>query len=260
MASDRDKLIKDIRFFERAVEDVFGNPMPHYVGELYPLVDRFEVGVLGDRYALKLAERGFRTRGYHHVYVTLTPLLPEGEVRVGARQLEWWCLHVDVGVPPQKWSRSSAEEQSRFLIRTATHALEHLCAVDGLDGSVLHETEGAVLEHGAALEITRLVKTTAAATVRVTYQVLAHRRPAPVFLEYRDHRSGRSGKIELMRVRHFDDVFPLFASAGVAGGVITLKPRASFRAGLTTREYETPIRVPISQVLGSEPSPSGDLG
>jgi len=251
--SPRKKPIKDIRFFERAVEDDFGNPMPVYVGTLYPVVDWSEVGVLGDRYALKLAERGFRTRGYDHVYVALTPLIPEGEVRIGDRQLEPWCLYVDVGLPLESWPQDRAEEQNRCLARMATRALEYLCAVHGLDGTVLPGTEVELLEQGAALEITRLVKETAAYTVRVTYQVLPARTPSPVFLEYQDHRSGRSGKIELMRVKNLEDVFALVASASVSGGVITLKPRTSFRAGLSTRHYPTPIQVPIHRVLEAPP-------
>jgi hypothetical protein len=249
MENGREKPIKDIRFFERAVEDVFGSPMPEYVGTLYPVVDRSEVGVLGTRYALELAERGFRTRGYHHVYVTLTPLIPEGEARVSPLRLESWLRFVDVGLPLERWPRESAGEQVGYLVRTATRALEHLCAVHGLDGTVIPEVEAALLEHGAELEITRLVKETAAGTVRVTFQALPYGTPSPVYLEYQESRSGRSGKIELMRVKDFEDVFPLIASASVSRGVITLKPRPSFRAGLTTRDYKTPIQVPIHRVL-----------
>jgi hypothetical protein len=239
------KPIKDIRFFERAEA---GRSLPGHAGTLYPMEAGTEAAVTGARYAMKLAERGFRLRGFHHLYVTLNPRLPTGEVRVDTLPVEHWFRFVDVGLPLDRWPLERAE-QSACLVWAATRALEHLSEVDHLDGSMLPDVEREVLEHGADLEITRLVKDTAAGTLRVTFKALPYGTPSPVYVEWEDRARGRSGKIELMRVKDFEDVFPLFGSASIARGAITLKPRASFRAGLTTRSYQTPIRVPISRVL-----------
>ncbi len=248
---EREKPIRDIRFFERAADgSQDGELLSDYLGKVYPLVEPREAVALGVRYALRLAERGFRTRGYDHLYVALSPTLPAGEVRAAVERIEPWMQIVEVGVPLDTWPRETVEAQDRCLLRAATLALEHLSALQECDAGVLPEVEAELAERGTAVEITRLVKETAAGTLRVTYQVLPYGTPSPVFVEYHEHATGRSGKVEAMRVQDSEDVFPLIATAGISRGMVTLKPRASFRANLTTRNYKTPIQIPLSRVLG----------
>lgn len=78
----REKPIKDIRLFESPQAQAFGQPGPGHLGKLYPLADLRDAVALGARYAMKLAEQGFRTRAYDHVYVNLTPALAEEEAPV----------------------------------------------------------------------------------------------------------------------------------------------------------------------------------
>jgi len=242
------KRFRDIRFFERTEPDVFGNSMPHYAGKLYRLADPWEAVALGARYALKLAEVGFQTEGYHHLYVALSPLLPTGEARIADRQLEPWLVFVDVGLPLDSWP-TPAEAQYAALAGAATQALLHLCRVHGYDATMVHEVAAQVLSAGPELEITRLTKETASYALRVSYKVPPHRTPAPVFVEYREKRTGRHGRIEALQLKDFEDVFPLFQSASVTRGRITFKPRDSFRASLRTRAYRVPIQVAVEDVL-----------
>lgn len=244
--NDAPKRIKDIRYFERAEPDVFVSPMPGHLGKLYPEADRGELVAADSRYALKLAESGLHLPGFHHVYVTLNPTLGAGQVRVSDRSYEWWMRFVDVGVPLEHWPEN-IEAQRECVTRASTAALTPF--LDETTVALVREVELEVLSQGVDLEILRLEKVGKTKSIRVTYQVLPFRQPAPVFVEVSDHRTGQSGKIEAFRVKCYDDVFPLIGSVSLSADTITLKPRASWRAELTTRDYKTPIEIPIARIL-----------
>jgi hypothetical protein len=241
------KPIKDIRFFEHRGAGLSGFD---HLGSQYPLVEPGEAGVLGARYAVLLASRGFQTPGFDHVYVTLRPDFPLNEPRAGRPALEPWMVQVDVGLPLAHWPPEAADQHCHLTV-AATRALDFLAQKHGLDPSPLASCQSAMLEHGPSLELTRLTKATEAYTLEITYQARPFGVPSPVFARYHDHRSGRTRKAQVLLLDDWEDIFPLVARAAVSKGMIVLSPRESFRASLTTRAYTTPIRVPINQLLES---------
>jgi len=244
------KPIKDIRFFEYRRADPFAFD---HLGTLYSLVEPREAGVLGSRYAVFLASRGFRTPGFHHVYVTLRPDLPLAEAQAGGPALEPWMVRVDVGLPLANWPSEAAAQRRRLTV-AAARALEFLAQEYDLDASPLGACESEMLEHGPGLELTRLTKATGAYTLEITYQARPFGTPSPVFASYHDHRTGRAGKAQILLLDNWEDVFPLIARATVSKGAIILSSRPSFCASLTTRTYKTPIQIRIDQILRSTES------
>jgi len=244
----REKPIKDIRYFECEALPAWNGPSAAHLGRLYPLTDRGEMGALGSRFSLKLRERGFLTRGYDHVYVTLTPALPEGKAEKSAIQLEPWHVWVNVGEPLESWPGEPAEQYAA-LLRLTSAALRCLGEEDNLDCSLVPSVEAEVLQAGSNLELVRTSKETEAYRVVVSYQVAPFGTPSPIFVEYDDRRTGRSGKALMMMLSDFEDVFPLASSVSVARGTITLKARDSERANLTTRRYRLPLQISVDEVL-----------
>jgi hypothetical protein len=86
--------------------------------------------------------------------------------------------------------------------------------------------------------------------VRVTYQALPWGTPSPVFVAFQEKGSDLARKIEAFQVKSFDDVKPLVGSIEITPDAIILKPRTSATAKMTTRDYKTPVRVPMSRILG----------
>ena len=245
-------LIRDIRYFESVCGCAPGFCMPDHLGKVFPLENRSEAVALGARFALKLAERGFRTRIYHHVYIQLTPALPAETVRISDVQLEPWMVIVEVGQPIDEWPTSGEEAQSRQLVRLTGQVLRFLCDAHQLDGRMIPHVEAQILEHGAELEIERKVKETRSYRAVVSYQVLPYGQPTPLYVEYQDHKTGARGKKEVLRLKDFEDVFPLVGSVSVVGGILRLLPRNSFRARAAARGYQTPIEVPVTDLLMNE--------
>lgn len=88
------KLIHDIRLFASRVPNVDSQSLPGPCGS-------GQISVALRRVAMKLREGGFSLGGFDHLYVNLTPCLPEGTVQLAARSVHretTWLRYVDAGV------------------------------------------------------------------------------------------------------------------------------------------------------------------
>lgn len=88
------KLISDIRLFVSHVPNEDGRPLPDDFGDRM-LTLRLR------RIAMKLRERAFSLGDFDHLYVNLTPCLPDGVIqparRSGSRETAW-LRYVDIGL------------------------------------------------------------------------------------------------------------------------------------------------------------------
>lgn len=88
------KPIHDIRLFASRVPNEDGQSLPGHCGSR-------QISVALRRIAMKLREGGFSLGDFDHLYVNLTPCLPEGAVQLSARSVHRetaWLRYVDAGV------------------------------------------------------------------------------------------------------------------------------------------------------------------
>jgi hypothetical protein len=84
--------------------------------------------------------------------------------------------------------------------------------------------------------------------VTVTYQIRPNGNQSVGLIEYHDKKTGQRFKAEFVKLKDYEDVFALVGSISVSRGVISLKPRPSFKANLYTRAYRVPIKIPIAEM------------
>lgn len=98
------KLISDIRLFMSCVPNADGQSLPASCGSA-------QISVNLRRIAMKLREGGFSLGDFDHLYVNLTPCLPEGTVRPAARSVHRetaWLRYMDAGVAEAQLACESA--------------------------------------------------------------------------------------------------------------------------------------------------------
>lgn len=127
------KPIQDIRLFMSRVPNADGQSLPTPCGS-------GRTAVALRRIAMKLREGGFSLGDFDHLYVNLTPCLPEGTAQIAARSVHRetaWLRYVDMGVSeaaltdecaPDSLAAAAAEkclllfgqdEAARQLVRSA---------------------------------------------------------------------------------------------------------------------------------------------
>lgn len=238
------KLILDIRYFESDVENVAGNSLPSNVGRIYQFPQ--SIHALGARIARKLREEGFATGSFDHFYIAFTPLLPDGQVQFSVRKVEPWLKYIDYGVVPSRLNGLSDVEKELFVESATFNALGQFASGDSQQSTIVRTVEEQIRLLGSELEITHKTKDTKSYAVTVTYQIQPKHGRSVGLIRYLDKKSGKIAKGQLVELEHYEDIFFLVDTISVSQGIISLKPRASFKASMYTKDYKVPIEIPVS--------------
>ncbi|GAB3254775.1 hypothetical protein GCM10027296_23240 [Chitinimonas naiadis] len=234
------KPLKDIRYFECTEVPGPGREMPGSSGALIAIPKT--AAILGQRIACLLEAEGFSVGAYDHVYIAFTPSLPVGEVVPTDFGYERWQRYTAYGLPADFNALSDEAKYQR--IQDAT--FEVLAALRPEDQPILAGVRARLEADGERTRILRASKDTKAYRFEVWFDIPRWRSTAHLYVLARDKASGTVLAAPPFPLKDYEDVFPLVAGITFVKEVLTLKPRPSFNAGLSTRHYATPIQFPLS--------------
>ena len=144
-------LIKDIRFFESDVPNTDGNPIPHYIGEIYRY-DQIDCLDVIQRLLFLLRHKGFGFDGFDHLYLNFTPCVPHGEIRDvnrhNIREFSWF-QYADIGCDVEQFNGWTLAEQTAFILEAAKKA--SIMKVSEEMEQIFEDSFDEVLEKGANL-------------------------------------------------------------------------------------------------------------
>ncbi len=240
------KLITDIRYYENPGRTERGNVRHDSLGSLFPVPFR-SFGAIGDRFACKLRESQFELPGFDHLYVILTPSLPDGIAEPSTLSLDARIRYVDVGLSPERWKSLSDESKHDQLVDSTVNAVGPYYQNNEIVNAVAHQLK----QWRSQLEIAVKTKETSSYRVDVTFQIRPLQEQSIAFVSYFDKMSGQRGRTVLTQLLSADDVFPLCGSIAVKNRTITITPRSSFRATILTNKYAVPMSLAVETVLAA---------
>ena len=88
----KEKILKDIRYFESNEDNISGNWLPHYTGNIYEFSK--EIHAIGERISRKLNECGFVSGEFDHIYINFSTVLEDSELIISQRKPENWLIYV----------------------------------------------------------------------------------------------------------------------------------------------------------------------
>ena len=241
-----ERLFLDIRYYESERENVVGMALPGGPGRIFSFPK--SIHPLGARIARKLREYGFVAGAFDHLYVNFTTVLPEGHCRYSPREVKERIKYIDFGLVPEKANRLSETEKESLVCQSTFDILKFMGGERPTQLAIVDRVIADIEDKGSELEIVHKTKETAAYAVTVTYQIRPNGKQSVGLIEYHDKESGERLKSEFVKLNHYEDLFALVGSISVARGVITLKPRASFKASLYTKAYRVPIQVTVADL------------
>jgi len=125
----RAKPLRDVRYFESPEHLRPGCPMPGYAGELFKLPKG--AIALGQRIGRKCEELGISLGDADHLYVCLTPCIPEASLLHTDYALERWHRFVMVGLASDHSDRPPGEQLS--VVQSATFGAIAALATRGVE-------------------------------------------------------------------------------------------------------------------------------
>ncbi len=239
----RAKPLRDVRYFESPEHLRPGSPMPGYAGELFKLPK--DAIALGQRIGRKCEELGISIGDADHLYVCLTPCIPEASLLHTDYALERWHRFVMVGLASNYSDRPVGEQLS--VVQSATFGAIAALATRGVELLPLLQQE--MTSKGSALRVTLRTKETKKYRIRVEQDIPVHPTPSRVFARIEELATSRALEVQVAQVRFHDDVPSLVDRLSLVDEVLTIHPRKSFRAELIGRDYELPLKVSLRELV-----------
>lgn len=239
-----ERLFLDIRYYECDRENVVGTSLPAGPGRLFTFPK--SIHALGARIARKLREYGFMAGAFDHLYVNFTTVIPAGQCRYSPRNVDERIKYVDYGLSPETTNRLSETEKESLVCGTTLDILRFVATEHPARLSLVERIAAELAAKGSTMEILHMIKETAVYAVTVTYQIRPNGKQSVALIEYLDKKSGQRLKSEFVKLNDYEDVFALVGSISVSRGVISVKPRPSFKASLYANAYRVPIEIPIA--------------
>ena len=249
-----DKLIVDIRFFEADAPNESGM-LPRRVGKLFDI----QPGQTGDRVARKLRELGFTTGGaFDHVYINFTTAFPAGELSFPDRDM---CglqrfRFVDIGANPKAVNKLSKRKKRDWLTDAVFSAIEFIADENETKLKIVQSVRKEFDRDGENMRFTHKEKSTKTYSVVVSYEIATFgakdsrgkKLHSTAQVEYTDKKTGECRRGILAVLQFHEDIFFLVSSLTVKSGVITFKPRTSYKAKLYNKRYKVPLSVNVADL------------
>lgn len=244
--SIRTKPLRDIRYFEstEAVLSAGATPMPQYASALFDLPK--EAIAFGQRIGRKCEEWRVSIGSADHLYICLTPALPEGTLRPTDYAVEPWHRFVLCGL-----ERGFNERGAREKLQAVSDAtFDALTALAQAGADRLASLQRQVADQGDALRVTLRTKETKKYRIAVEQTIPVHPAPSPVIVRMEEIATSRMVEVQVAEVRFHDEAPSLVDRLAIVDEVLTIHPRRSFRAEQILQEYSLPLRVNLRDHLG----------
>lgn len=243
MMSVKPRPLKDIRYYESMDVPGPGRSLPSSTTELIGIPKTAHR--IGQRIACMLNAEGYSVGTYDHVYVAFTPVMPAGKIVPTEFGVEWWQRYVACGVT-QNFRLLPEEEKLRF-IESATFDI--LRTLQPEQNAVLDSARDRIKKFGARTRILRAAKDTKDYCFEIWFDVPPWRETAYLYVTARNSASGEITEASPLPLRDYEDAFPLVSSITFTKGILRLNPRKSLRAGLSIKNYITPIQFNVAEFV-----------
>lgn len=242
----KDKIIKDIRYFESDYENKDGNLLPSYVGVIYKFPN--SVHQVSDRIARKLNQYNFISGTYDHIYINFSTYLQENEFSISNRFTEGWYKYIDYGLDPRKVNSLTDLEKENIIEVYTFKILRILYKNDKSRMEILEIAENEIMKYGSEVEIIYKIKETNSYKATLSYKINPHGGKSCAFLDYLNKKNGKGIKKKILDLHSFIDIYPLADLIVVKEDKVILQPKKSYKAQLFTSSYRIPVTVNIKEI------------
>lgn len=226
------KLIKDIRLFRSAVDNIDYNPGPSTFNEGH-------ANIVLARLVMKLRENNFSLGDFDHLSINYTPCIPDHEYRPARCSVDRyhpWHRCYDIGIQNKEYDQLEYKNDEWFVSSVVNVLIAYFCPTDDMKLMVKNSADE-VLKLGVDLTYLYKMKQGKGVKAEVYLRLLDNHDFAP-YLIVKDACDSVLLKKDLPQMRPYD--MPLhFGTIQLSRSKITIKPRTSvFAQGIKPIVFE----------------------
>ena len=239
-----DRIIRDIRFYELRPENYSGQ-FDGTLGHVYKNTP--DTKQIGQRIARKLNELSFVSGLFDHIYIYLSPILLDSEMKIQESELDERIKSVHYGIQPSVFNSLSESEKDKWAKETAFKVLFLLFKTESIRTKTISDVEASINKYNSEIEIFYKTKETSAYKVELRYQITPGGNPSRITIKYLDKKENikKHGSIDLV---NYEDIYSLVDTIAIKDNTIVLNPKKSNVADLLSDKYKTPLTMEITKL------------
>lgn len=236
-----DRIIRDIRFYELRPEKYSGQ-FDGTMGHVYKNTQ--DTKHIGQRIARKLNELNFVSGIFDHVYIYLSPTLPDNEMKIQETELDVRLKSIHYGIKPSVFNSLTESDKDIWAKETAFKVLYLLFLPDSTKTKKISDIETLIDKYNQEIEIFYKTKETKAYKIELNYQIKPNGFSSRILITYIDkiRNVKKYGKIDLI---NHEDIYSLVDTISVKDNAIILNSKKSYIAELLAEKHKTPLTVDI---------------
>jgi hypothetical protein len=235
------RILKDIRYYESDKPNVEGQSMPGNLGRIFQPTQ--DTNYIAQRIARKLNELQYSYGEYDHIYINLTTVLSENEIKLSSRNIDKTIKYIDFGVSQSKYNALTDQQKNAFLKSSTVGILETISHEFNL--TLVNEMARQLSQFDTELSIRYKTKETTSYIIEIYYQIAPKDGFTKAIIEYQDKKNNNCYRTNF-KLKAWDDIYSLIDTVSIKDNEVILNPKKSFRADLYNERYKTPIKIDIA--------------
>ncbi len=180
-----ERIIRDIRFYELRPENYNGT-FDGTFGHVYKNTP--DTKYIGQRIARKLNELNFVSGIFDHVYVYLSPTLPDDKMKIQETEFDVRLMSVQYGITPSVFNSLSEIEKEKWVEETIFKVLYMLFQSDSTKVKIISEVETSIEKYKHAIKIFYKTKETNTYKIDLNYQIKPNGNSSRILVSYFDKK------------------------------------------------------------------------
>ncbi|GAB1858346.1 hypothetical protein MHTCC0001_31830 [Flavobacteriaceae bacterium MHTCC 0001] len=235
-----ERIVKDIRLYESETENVSGQSLPSELGNILKPTEN--TNVIAQRIARKLNELHYTFGEQDHIYINLSTLLDEDDIRISNRAIDKRIKYIDAGISQEKFNALSDQNKDTFVEHKILEIFKVISSETHQE--LIEQTAFELSKYGREIKIHFKTKETKSYRITIYYQIAPFDKRSVMIIDYLDKKNEVS-YLKNFDLHHHEDIYALIGNITVKDNKVMLQPKKSSSAEFVTKKYKTPIELEL---------------
>jgi hypothetical protein len=240
----KNRIIKDIRFYESDKENLQG----HYPSELGHLfIPSVDTKYIGQRIARKLNEYNFSFGEFDHIYINFSTVLKKDEIKISDNIIDKQIRYIDVGVTQHIFNELDEIDKDSFTKEITFKTLLYLANKEVAKIKIIEEIREELETNDTETVIGFKTKESKVFKIDIGYQIRPNNSSSKIIINYFD----KVNNIKLKGskdILNYEDIYYLIDTISLKDNIINFTSKKSYIAELTKKKYNEPLFFEIKKL------------
>lgn len=230
------RIIKDIRYYE-IKPDTYNDKFDGILGNVY--YDSPDTKYIGQRIARKLNELGFISGEFDHIYINLSPKLPDDEICESDVFYDKQIKFYNYGLSPSLFNKLTNGEKDIKIKEITFEILHWIYKDDDFKNQLINDVKNMIDKYDKHLTIKFKTKETSKYRIELSFQIRPDDDKSKLIIDYTNKKDNCRLQ-EVLDILDYEDLYSLVDTVSLKDELIVFQPKKNYHTELVMSKYNNP--------------------